>query len=89
MKAIATAEKLKVEAKKLQEETRKNAEAAKKITDQRVATVGNQITEQLIKNKNLENDLKVAEEKIVSLTTLSNWYEKKFSKAPDNLPKNK
>ena len=89
VKAIATAEKLKVEAKKLQEETRKNAEAAKKITDQRVATVGNQITEQLIKNKNLENDLKVAEEKIVSLTTLSNWYEKKFSKAPDNLPKNK
>ena len=51
--------------------------------------MGNQITEQLIKNKNLENDLKVAEEKIVSLTTLSNWYEKKFGKAPDNLPKNK
>ena len=43
----------------------------------------------MYQNKNLENDLKVAEEKIVSLTTLSNWYEKKFSKAPDNLPKNK
>jgi Plasmid recombination enzyme len=87
MKAIVTAEKLKVEAQKLQEETKKNAEATKKIADQRVATVGNQITEQLIKNKNLEKELKVAEEKISSLTTISNWYEKKFGKAPENLPK--
>ena len=37
--------------------------------------------------KNLEKDLKDAEEKIVSLTTLSNWYEKKFGRAPENLPK--
>ena len=88
-KAIATAEKIKFEAEKLQEETKKNAEATKKIADQRVATVGNQITEQLIKNKNLERELKIAEEKISSLATISNWYEKKFSKAPDNLPKNK
>lgn len=87
VKAIALAEKLKTEAEKLQEETKKNAEANKKITDQRVAAVGNQITEQLIKNKNLEKDLKIAEEKIVSLTNLSNWYEKKFGKDPDNLPK--
>lgn len=86
-KAIATAEKIKVEAEKLQEETKKNAEATKKIADQRVATVGNQITEQLIKNKNLERELKIAEEKISSLATISNWYEKKFGKAPDNLPK--
>ena len=49
--------------------------------------MGNQITEQLIKNKNLEKELKVAEEKIVSLATMANWYEKKFGKAPDNLPK--
>lgn len=86
-KAIATAEKIKVEAEKLQEETKKNAEATKKIADQRVATVGNQITEVLIKNKNLEEELKIAEEKISSLATISNWYEKKFGKAPDNLPK--
>ena len=86
-KAIATAEKIKFEAEKLQEETKKNAEATKKIADQRVATVGNQITEQLIKNKNLERELKIAEEKISSLATISNWYEKKFGKAPDNLPK--
>ena len=86
-KAIATAEKIKVEAEKLQEETKKNAEATKKIADQRVATVGNQITEVLIKNKNLEKELKIAEEKISSLATISNWYEKKFGKAPDNLPK--
>ena len=87
VKAIATAEKIKVEAEKLQEETKKNAEATKKIADQRVATVGNQITEVLIKNKNLEKELKIAEEKISSLATISNWYEKKFGKAPDNLPK--
>ena len=86
-KAIATAEKIKFEAEKLQEETKKNAEATKKIADQRVATVGNQITEQLIKNKNLERELKIAEEKISSLATISNWYEKKFGKTPDNLPK--
>ena len=86
-KAIATAEKIKVEAEKLQEETKKNAEATKKIADQRVATVGNQITEVLIKNKNLEKELKIAEEKISSLATISNWYEKKFGKAPENLPK--
>ena len=86
-KAIATAEKIKFEAEKLQEETKKNAEATKKIADQRVATVGNQITEQLIKNKNLERELKIAEEKISSLATISNWYEKKFGKAPENLPK--
>ena len=86
-KAIATAEKIKVEAEKLQEETKKNADATKKIADQRVATVGNQITEVLIKNKNLEKELKIAEEKISSLATISNWYEKKFGKAPENLPK--
>ena len=86
-KAIATAEKIKVEAEKLQEETKKNAEANKKLADQRVATVGNQITEVLIKNKNLGKELKIAEEKISSLATISNWYEKKFGKAPDNLPK--
>lgn len=86
-KAIATAEKIKFEAEKLQEETKKNAEATKKIADQRVATVGNQITEQLIKNKNLERELKIAEEKISSLANISNWYEKKFGKAPENLPK--
>jgi hypothetical protein len=86
-KAIATAEKIKVEAEKLQQETKINAEATKKIADQRVATVGNQITEQLIKNKNLEKELKVAEEKNANLVTLTNWYEKKFGKAPDNLPK--
>lgn len=86
-KAIAMAEKLKIEAEKLQEETKKNAESTKKIADQRVATVSNQITKQLIKNKNLEAELKVAEEKISSLTIISNWYEKKFGKAPENLPK--
>lgn len=81
------AEKIKAEAKRLQEDTRKNSEVSKKVADQRVAIIGNQMTEQVIKNKNLEKDLKIAEEKILNLTNLSSWYEKNFSKAPDNFPK--
>lgn len=57
---------------------------AKEWADKRVANVGNQITVEKIKNKNLEKDLKVAAEKIVSLSKLSNWYERNFGKAPDN-----
>lgn len=85
--ALAEVEKIKKDAEKEKKKAEYIRKQAKDWADKRVATVGNQITFEKSKNKNLEDDLKIAEEKIVSLTTISNWYEKKFGKASNNLPK--
>jgi hypothetical protein len=85
--ALDEAEKIKKDAEKEKKKAEIYKKQAKEWADKRVATVGNQITVEKSKNKILEEDLKNAEEKIVNLTKLSNWYEKKFGNAPDNLPK--
>jgi copper oxidase (laccase) domain-containing protein len=63
------------------------AKQAKEWADKRVATVGNQISVEKSKNMELEKELGKAEEKTKDMFNIINWYEKKFGKAPDNLPK--
>jgi len=89
VRAIAEAEKIKKETQQVQEQNQKNAQAAKNKTDQRVANVANQITEQVAKNKNLEEDLSKSQEKIEDLFSTISWYEKKYGRTPDNFLKKK
>lgn len=79
-KALAKAEKEKKKSEDYQKQ-------AKEWADKRVATVGNQITVEKTKNVELEKELGKAEEKTKNMFNIINWYEKKFGKAPDNLPK--
>ena len=73
------------------DEKKKKADAyakkAKEWADKRVAAVGNQITVEKSKTVELEKELGKAEEKNKDMFNVINWYEKKFGKAPENLPK--
>lgn len=86
-KAKAEATKVKTEAQKALKEAQKTKEQAKKWADERVATVGNQIVLEKSKNAELEKEVKTKDQKLEDQATLIQWYQKKFGKAPDNLPK--
>ena len=86
-KVKAEAQKAQEEAQKAKEEAQKAQEQAKKWADKRVATVGNQMTLEKSKNAELEKEVKTKDQKLEDQATLIQWYQKKFGKAPDNLPK--
>lgn len=86
-KVKAEAQKAQEEAQKAKEEAQKAQEQAKKWADKRVATVGNQITLEKSKNAELEKEIESKDKKLENQATLINWYQKKFGRAPDNLPK--
>lgn len=86
-KVKAEAQKTQEEAQKAKEEAQKAQEQAKKWADKRVATVGNQITLEKSKNAELEKEIESKDKKLEDQATLINWYQKKFGRAPDNLPK--
>ena len=85
--ALAEVEKVKKEADKEKKKAETYAQKAKEWADQRVATVGNQITVQKEKTKDLERDLEKEQEKSKELGAVVAWYEKKFGKTPDNSQK--
>ena len=86
-KVKAEAQKAQEEAQKAKEEAQKAQEQAKKWADKRVATVGNQITLEKSKNAELEKEIESKDKKLEDQATLIHWYQKKFGRAPDNLPK--
>lgn len=71
------------EKKKAQEAQQK----AQKEADRRVAAAGTQITIEKARSAELKKELEKSEEKTRDMFVLINWYERKFGKAPDNLPK--
>lgn len=81
---LAEVEMAKKEADKEKKKAETYAQKAKEWADQRVATVGNQITVQKEKTKDLERDLEREQEKAKELSEVVSWYEKKFGKAPGN-----
>lgn len=85
--ALAELEKAKKEADKEKKKAETYAQKAKEWADQRVATVGNQITVQKEKTKDLERDLEKEQEKSKNLSEAVAWYEKKFGMAPGNFNK--
>ena len=85
--ALAEVEKVKKEADKEKKKAETYAQKAKEWADQRVATVGNQITLQKGQAKELEKDLEKEQEKSKELSEVVAWYEKKFGKAPDSFQK--
>ena len=81
-KAKAEATKVKAEAQKAQEEAQKALEDAEKVkakakkeADQRVATVANQLTEERTKTKDLEEELRKAQEQANDLAR--GWHSTK------------
>lgn len=86
-KVKAEAQKAQEEAQKAKEEAQKAQEQAKKWADKRVATVGNQITLEKSKNAELEKEIESKDKKLEDQATLIHWYQNKFGRAPDNLPK--
>jgi chromosome segregation ATPase len=84
---LAEIEKAKKEADKEKKKAETYAQKAKEWADQRVATVGNQITVQKDKTKDLERDLEKEQEKSKNLSEAVAWYEKKFGIAPGNFNK--
>ena len=81
-KAKAEATKVKAEAQKAQEEAQKALEDAEKVkakakkeADQRVATVANQLTEERTKTKDLEEELRKAQEQANDLAKRLALYE--------------
>ena len=84
---LAEVEKAKQETDKEKKKTEAYAQKAKEWADQRVATVGNQITLQKGKAKELERDLEKEQEKSKELGAVVAWYEKRFGKTPDNFQK--
>ena len=85
--ALAEVEKAKKESDKEKKKAETYAQKAKEWADQRVATVGNQITAQKEKTKELERDLEKEQEKSKGLGEVVAWYEKKFGIAPGNFNK--
>jgi len=85
--ALEKVEKPQREAENKKKKADAYAKQAKEWADKRVATVGNQITVEKSKNIELEKELTKTEEKTKDMFNIINWYEKKFGKAPDNLPK--
>ena len=85
--ALAEVEKAKKEADKEKKKAETYAQKAKEWADQRVATVGNQITVQKEKTKDLERGLEKEQEKSKELGEVVSWYEKKFGIAPGNFNK--
>ena len=85
--ALAEAEKAKKESDKEKKKAETYAQKAKEWADQRVATVGNQITVQKEKTKDLERELEKEQEKSKNLSEVIAWYEKKFDMAPSNFNK--
>ena len=84
---MAEVEKAKKESDKEKKKAETYAQKAKEWADQRVATVGNQITAQKEKTKELERDLEKEQEKSKGLSEVVAWYEKKFGIAPGNFNK--
>lgn len=81
-KAKAEADKVKTEAQKAQEEAQKVLQEAEKVkakakkeADQRVATVANQLTEERTKTKDLEEELRKAQEQANDLAKRLALYE--------------
>lgn len=72
----AEAQKAQEEAKKAQEEAEKVKAKAKKEADERVANVANQLTEERTKTKDLESELKKAQEQANDLAKRLALYEK-------------
>ena len=85
--AMEQMEKTQQEAEKKKKKADAYAKQAKEWADKRVSTVGNQITVEKSKTLELEKELGKVEEKTKDMFKVINWYEKKFGKAPDNLPK--
>jgi regulator of protease activity HflC (stomatin/prohibitin superfamily) len=85
--ALKQVEKVQQEAEKKKKKADTYAKQAKEWADKRVASVGNQITAEKSRNIELEKELTKTEEKAKDMFNIINWYEKKFGKAPDNLPK--
>ena len=85
--ALEQVEKVQQEAEKKKKKADAYAKQAKEWADKRVASVGNQITAEKSRNIELEKELTKTEEKTKDMFNIINWYEKKFGKAPDNLPK--
>ena len=85
--ALAEVEKAKKESDKEKKKAETYAQKAKEWADQRVATVGNQITVQKEKTKDLERELEKEQEKSKGLGETVAWYEKKFGMAPGNFNK--
>lgn len=85
--ALEQVEKAKKEAEKEKKKAEAIKKQAKEWADKRVATVGNQITLEKSKNVELEKEVDSKDRKLEDQATLINWYQKKFGKAPENLPK--
>ena len=85
--ALEQVEKAQQEAEKKKKKADLYAKQAKEWADKRVATVGNQITLEKSKNADLEKEVESKDRKLEDQATLIHWYQKKFGKAPDNLPK--
>ena len=85
--ALEQVEKAKQEAEKKKKKADAYARQAKEWADKRVATVGNQITLEKSKNAELEKEVETKDQKLEDQATLIQWYQNKFGKAPDNLPK--
>ncbi|WP_080289679.1 plasmid recombination protein [Burkholderia cenocepacia] len=85
--ALEQVEKAQQEAEKKKKKADAYAKQAKEWADKRVATVGNQITLEKSKNAELEKEVEGKDKKLDDQATVIQWYQKKFGKAPDNLPK--
>ena len=85
--ALEQVEKSQQEAEKKKKKADAYAKQAKEWADKRVATVGNQITLEKSKNAELEKEVEGKDKKLEDQATVIQWYQKKFGKAPDNLPK--
>lgn len=85
--ALELVEKSQEEAEKKKKKADAYVKQAKEWADKRVATVANQITVEKSKSVELEKELSRAEEKTKSMFAVINWYEKKFGKASEDLPK--
>lgn len=85
--ALEQVEKAQQEAEKKKKKADAYAKQAKEWADKRVATVGNQITLEKSKSAELEKEVESKDKKLEDQAVLIHWYQKKFGKAPDNLPK--
>lgn len=79
--ALAEVEKIKEEAKKRKKKAEARAEEAEKEANRRVTTAGNLLSEQINKNRELEEDLKREQEKSRELEKVANWYQSQLEKS--------
>jgi predicted RNase H-like nuclease (RuvC/YqgF family) len=86
--ALEQVEKAQQDSEKKKEKADKYAKESKEWADKRVADVSNQITLEKIKNKELEKEIKQKEKYLEDQADLLQFYQKKFGKEINNLPKN-